>query len=767
MPRYLSLLALCFGAFLPLYTAILSFQILCIVTSVALLFRRSLLVRTIGLMSVGAIITTWQLQSVIDSQLPKSLEKVDLLVTLSIEDGVAVSGNTLRFKGRVLTMDRTDTEVCEKCDDMIGRIMRLSWRRYGELPSIVAGQQWTLMVRLKRPRGFVNPDGFDYQAWLLSTGVLATGYVRKSTLTHLNVSGDARVPFILRIRRSISDVLDDFKHAALLKALMVGDKSEISREQWAVFRMTGTLHLMAISGLHIGLIAIIGFVVARVLLGVFPLSYSVGVVRGISAVASIMLSGCYVALSGYGIPAQRAWWAVVLVGSLYIFGRRINPFYLLLYVVLCVVLLNPLAPTQNGFWLSFGAVMVLMLGFAFRSRGENWILGLFRAQVVITIGLPIMLIALHLPISASGFLANVVAVPAISFVVMPLLFFSALLATLSAATASVFIYIADGSMHVLWMYLSWLSTFEGELWFSVRSSWLLFVAGAAVALLLMPKAFKLFPIAGVFLLTVWFSHALQQQKVNAILTVLDVGQGLSVVINSGGKTLVYDTGARLSDNFDVGSGVVAPFLRSKNIRKIDTIVISHGDNDHAGGLSGLVEQLPYTQILSNHHDKARLAEPCVSGRTFFHEAIKYTVLWPQIHTLGDSSSNNDSCVLLVEVADLTILLAGDIEKEVELALVNGGHLPKDIDILIAPHHGSNTSSSSDFLKWLNPKDIVVSAGYLNRYRHPSKAVLRRYENIGARVWNTAVHGAVTVELESDHISRLFSERERASKPWFD
>ncbi len=767
MPRYFYLLALCIGAFLPVFTSKIYFQPLWVVMSAALLFWRSPSMRAIGLVCVGAAIASWQLQDIIDRQLPVGIEKRDLLVTLVIGNGVSVGADTVRFGGRILAMEHADMSACTECRAMVGRLVRLSWRRYGASPRIVAGEKWTMAVRLKRPRGFVNPGGFDYQAWLLNSGISATGYVKKSPQTTRHDSSEGGGGLVSGVRLVISDDLGMFKHSALLKALMVGDKSAISQEQWAVFQATGTLHLMAISGLHIGLIAMLGFVLVRALLGLFSLTYSVGYIRGIPAVASILVSACYVAVSGYGIPAQRAWWAVVLVASLYVFGRRINPFYLLLYVVLCVVLLNPLAPTQNGFWLSFGAVMVLMLGFAFRSRDINWVLGLIRAQVIVTIGLPIMLIALHLPVSVSGFLANIVAVPVISFVVMPLLFLSALFTPMSTAVASVFIGFADWSMDVLWAYLLWMSRIGGELWFSVQSQWLLFIGAAAVALLIAPRALKLAPLAGVLLLTVWFSQSFQRENIKPTITVLDVGQGLSVVVNSGQKTLVYDTGARFSENFDAGSGVVAPFLRSKNIQKIETIVVSHGDNDHAGGLDGLIEQLPYTQMLSNHHAEALSAEPCLSGQTFNHDAIKYTVLWPQSSTLGGGSSNNDSCVLLVEVAGVTILLAGDIEKDVEKALVSEGRLPRGIDILIAPHHGSNTSSSIDFIKWLNPQHIIVSAGYLNRYRHPSKAVLTRYEDIGARVWSTAIHGAVTAVVETDRASRLFSEREQAKKPWFD
>ncbi len=767
MPRYFYLLAICIGAFIPAYSAALYFQVLSVVTGAVFLFWRVPAFRVVGLICVGALISTWKLQSAIDSQLPKILEKKDLLVTLVTENGVSNEGETVRFEGRILAMDRADMQACMECSAMIGRRIRLSWRGNERSAGIVAGQKWAFTVRLKRPRGFVNPGGFDYQAWLLSKDLSATGYVRKSAAPIMDGTYEQGSFVVSGIRRSMSDGLEAFRYSALLKALMVGDKSDISADQWAVFQTTGTLHLMAISGLHIGLVAMIGFVLVRFLLGVFAFSCSVGLIRCVPAAASILLSAFYVALSGYGIPAQRAWWAVVLLGVLYIFGRRINPFYLLLYVVLCVVLMNPLAPIQHGFWLSFGAVIVLMLGFAFRSSDTNWVLGLMRAQVMITIGLPIMLITLNLPVSVSGFLANIVAVPLISFVVMPLLFLSAFLTSISMTATSVFVGLSDWSLHVLWAYLSRLSEFGGELWISVQPPWLLYLGAIAVSLLLMPKAFKVAPLAGVLVLAVWCSLYFQQESIKPTLTVLDVGQGLSVAVNSGRKTLIYDVGARFSDNFDVGSGVVAPFLRSKNIRQVDTIVVSHGDGDHAGGLNGLIEQLPYTQILSNHHGEALLAAPCLSGHRFYHEAIIYTVIWPQSNMLGESSSNNDSCVLLVEVEGLTILLAGDIEKEVEQILVSNGLLPKNIDVLIAPHHGSNTSSSSAFLNWLNPKEIIVSAGYLNRYRHPSKAVLKRYEETEAKVWNTAIHGAVTVELEKGHSPRLFSERERAKKSWFD
>lgn len=763
--------------------------------------------RAIAIFILGCLLSFVQLQSVLDRQLPDSLQGQELQATVVVLGLPVEKGRSVRFVARVIKVSRVGEKNCEQCAGLVGEKIRLSWRKEGVFETLRAGQYWSLTVKLKTPRGFVNPGGFDYQAWLLNQGLSATGYVRSGNKKpNLPVENLTRSSFQSPLQSpsqyfaSIAGFIEDrlfasggFESKAIMRALLLGDKSRLLPAQWDIFQKTGTTHLMAISGLHIGLVAMMFFIAVRRLIGVIPFALPAIVIRVLPVLFSVVFSGLYVGVSGFAVPSQRAWFIVVFANVCYFFGRKINPFRVLLYAAIFVVLVNPLSVTQNGFWLSFTAVFVLMYCFAFRVERFSSIKGLIIAQWVVCVGLSMVLFACALPMSGLGPVANIVAVPLVSFIVIPALFLATLLSLWSAELSMLALSVADFSLQKLWSFLHWLSSIDLNVWFSPFSIWFAVLGFIGCMFVLTPRVFKLHLPGLILIVLALFAGRSDRMSDIYRMTVLDVGQGLSIVIESPSQTMVYDVGAKFSPSFDIGSRVLAPYIRYRNISNIDTLVISHGDNDHAGGLEGLLASVRVERLLMNQKvidvpggggqrsdenkqqkDVGRegqfqpeIIESCLEGQKWRMDGLTVQVLWPTEQSLTNNHSNNDSCVVWLKSKDVSILLTGDIEKVVEDELISSGVLPRNIDVLLAPHHGSKTSSSLAFVHAVNARHVIFSSGYLNRYKHPSSVIEKRYGLGGSKAWSTAEHGAITVEWAHDEPLRVFSERLINAKLWYD
>lgn len=800
------------GLILPVFSSeLLPLAIPLILLCAAAPFYRFWVARAIAIFIVGCLLSFVQLHSVLDRQLPVSLQGRDLQATVVVLGLPVESGSSVRFVARVIELARVDEKNCDQCAGLVGENIRLSWRRTGASETLRAGQYWSLKVKLKTPRGFVNPGGFDYQAWLLNQRLSATGYVRsgskkrilpveKSTRSSLQASFQSPLQSPSQYFASIAGFIEarlftsgGFESEAIMRALLLGDKSRLLPAQWDVFQKTGTTHLMAISGLHIGLVAMMFFISIRRLIGVIPFALPAIVIRVLPVLFSVAFSGLYVGVSGFAVPSQRAWFIVVFANICYFFGRKINPFRVLLYAAIFVVLVNPLSVTQNGFWLSFTAVFLLMYCFAFRVERFSSIKGLIIAQWAVSVGLSMVLFACALPMSGLGPVANIVAVPLVSFVVIPALFLAVLLSLWSAELSTVTLTVADFSLQKLWSILHWLSSIDLNVWFSPFSVWVAVLGFIGCMFVLTPRAFKLQLPGLVLIVLTLFAGRSDRMSDLYRMTVLDVGQGLAIVIESPSQTMVYDVGAKFSPSFDIGSRVLAPYIRYRNISRIDSLVISHGDNDHAGGLEGLLASVRVERLFMNQkvidvqsggrqkqkedkHQKVVVGkvyiqpeyiQACLEGMKWRMDGLEVQVLWPTLQSLSNNHSNNDSCVVWLKSKDVSILLTGDIEKAVEDELISSGVLPGNVDVLLAPHHGSKTSSSLAFIHAVNARHVIFSSGYLNRYKHPSSVIEKRYRLGGSKVWSTAEHGAITVEWGRDESLSVFSERLNNAKLWYD
>ena len=655
-----------------------------------------------------------------------------------------------------------------------GRIL-LSWYRSAaagdeEDPALLEeavhpGERWLFTVRLRRPHGNVNPEGFDYEAWLLERGIGATGYVRQR--------GEQR---LLGARNSFSDRVEQARDAVrarflehlgpgpaagILVALAIGDQRAISEEEWRLFNATGVTHLMSISGLHVTLVsALLAWLVAALWRRVPGLALRLPA-RKAAAVAAIAGALGYTLLAGFGVPAQRTCYMVSVVALALWSGRIASPWRVLALALAVVLALDPWAPLAPGLWLSFGAVCLIFYVATGWSAPERAPLQWVRVQAAITFGLAPAALVLFSQVSLAGPLANAIAIPVISVVVTPL----ALLAALVPVDA--LLDLAAWLVELLLQFLEWCQALPGALWQQhAPPVWAVLVALAGVAWLLAPRGFP-WRAGGLALLAPAFLlPAPAPAPGEAWITALDVGQGLAVVVRTAGRTLLYDAGPAFGAEADSGSRIIVPLLRAQGLVRLDALVLSHEDSDHIGGALSVLEAVPVDILYSSlprAHPLHALAPAvaCARGIAWQWDGVRFEILHPDA-ALASDRRNDSSCVLRVSNAKGSVLLTGDIERTAEAQLAAQPAALRS-DALVVPHHGSRTSSTAQFIRAVAPRVAIVPVGYRNRFRHPSAEVLQRYRDAGAELARTDLDGAVSVVL-SDSIA-LFRQRDLHRRYW--
>lgn len=661
----------------------------------------------------------------------------------ALDDRLApeLNGRTLWLQGRVVGLPqvsqgvvRFELEQATSRRAVLPQRLRLAW--YGG-PALHAGEHWRLAVKLKRAHGLVNPQAFDYEAWLLAQRIGATGSVKSGELLS---PASGMGAWRDRLRQQLLATPAHGREGGLT-ALVLGDESGLSSADWQVLQNTGTVHLMVISGQHIGLLATLlyGLIAGLARLGWWPRA-----LPWLPCACLLAFSGAlaYGGLAGMDVPVQRA---CVMVGLVLLWRWRFRQLGLwlpVLVALVAVLLAEPLASLQPGFWLSFAAVMLLILIFSGRLGAWSWWRSLLRAQWAMAVGLLPLLLALGLPVSSSGPLANLVAVPVVGLVVVPLALLGTLL--LPVPWLGAFLWgIAGWVLDLLFLLLvrvaQWLPAWlPSDLSVGV---WLLIALGAL--LLLLPAALPMRSLGVLMLLPLVFSPQQRPAPGHAEVWMLDVGQGLSVLVRTHKHNLLYDAGPRFGE-FDTGERVVLPSLRALDARGLDLLLLSHADNDHAGGAEAIVRGLPVSHVRSGEPGQlaANLrAEACVSGQHWQWDGVSFqTWHWAQAR-----DGNQASCVLLIEANGERLWLTGDIDNHAERALLGSG-LPMSAQWLFAPHHGSRSSSSADLLAQVRPRAVLVSRGAHNAFGHPHPEVLARYQALDAQVLDTAQHGAVRIHL---------------------
>jgi competence protein ComEC len=701
------------------------------------------LLRIPAILCIAFFWAAWRAELALIPQIDSGIEAQTVMVEGTVQDmPVRSASGILRLQ---LGVDRLN--VGAGWQDFKGKI-RLGWYESRMQPG--PGERWQLAVRLKRPHGFANPGGFDYERWLFQQRIHATGYVREDPRNRrLAAAHPAPITAIrTRLQSTMQALQVEKPSMAMIRALTIGDRSAITPGDWKVLRDTGTSHLMAISGLHISLVAGLLFWAGRFLWAHAGHVAEVVPAKKIAALVAMTGALLYALLAGFGIPARRALVMVTVVMLAVVFSSRSNLVRALCLAALITLLIDPLSVLSAGWWLSFWAVALIAYLTAGRHGRQGFSGKWIYMHVLLAVGMLPMLLFFFQSVSLVAPLANIVAVPWVGMLVVPLALLGALLTCLHAAMGEFLLLVAASLLEAAWSWIDWLAGAPISTWQQHPPfAWTLLPGIPGLLLLLVPRGVPGRWLGLLLMLPVFFVQPERPEAGEARMTLLDVGQGLAAIVQTQQHVLVYDTGPRFSEAFDTGEAVIAPFLRSQGIRNIDTLIVSHGDNDHIGGVASLLSAFKPGQILSSVPEKIpqNNAEYCIRGQRWEWDGVTFTMLHPA--TVSGSPGNNESCVLKVDTGrGQGILLTGDIERETEAVLLStqGEQLPSDI--LVVPHHGSNTSSSPEFLRQVGPSVALIPAGYLNRYRFPKQAVIDRIAGSGAVWYQTGLAGAVTVDV---------------------
>ena len=623
-----------------------------------------------------------------------------------------------------------------------------------------AGERWRLTVRLKRPHGTYNPHGFDFELWALERGIRAGGYIRDN-------SSNARLdPLVYRpayliesmreaVRARFQTVLAGERYAAVLQALAIGDGDAIANADWEIFRRTGVVHLMSISGLHVTMVA--GLVLALVYAcwrRIERLALRIPA-RKAAAVAGLAAAGVYSLIAGFAVPTQRTFYMLAVLAAALWSGRTVAMSLVLCWALLVVVVIDPWAGLAPGFWLSFGAVALLAYAGSHRLERLRWWREAAHSQWVVTLGLTPLLLALFQQVSLVSPLANAFAIPVISLVVTPLTLLGAVIpldAILHAA-------------HAVMAWCMWLlqacADLPVALWQQhAPPGWTVLLALAGILWILLPRGFPMRWAGGVALAPMFLLPPSQPLTGELRVTVLDVGQGLAVVLQTASHTLLYDTGPRYSEDTDSGDRIILPYLRGAGIHRLDGMFLTHDDIDHTGGAASVAQGLDVAWMASplpRNHPLAGIVQPqirCFAGQSWNWDGVKFEMLHPtfESYQIKRMKDNLRSCVLKVSSRYGSILLTGDIERASEAELLERAGDSLAADVLVVPHHGSKTSSTSPFIDRIAPAAAVFTVGYRNRFGHPKAQVVERYRAAGSSIYRSDKDGAVLFDFSAAGIS---------------
>ena len=686
----------------------------------------------------------------------------------------ALEGRDLLLRGFIASLPDSDIDPQFVFDVVAGEPgvparVRLTWYRAPTRPQ--PGEQWQLMVRLKRRNGFANPGGFDYEGHLFREGIGATGYVRADERNGRLQSSSLRYA-VNGVRAWIggrmAQATGEEPMMGILQGLAIGDTQAMSAQQWRVFSATGTTHLMAISGLHIGMIAM-----AAAWCGGFIVRWRRAQRWGWTAMHGQVIAGLsaalvYSLLAGMSVPTQRTLLMLCIYFALRWHRRSLAFGQSLGLALIAVLILDPFAPLAVGAWLSFGAVVVLVMALSGRVGHDGAITNFARVQLAVTIGLVPLLVASFGNLSLVSPLANVIAVPLFTLLVVPSVLIGALAAAVHPALGAIVLKMPVTLLNGSWPMFQWFADQSMSVWHAPQLTWPMFAAlVCGVLLLILPAIWPLRLVGLLLCLPIVCYRAPSPPPGTFELTVLDVGQGSAAVVRTHSHVLLYDTGPAFQSGRTAADLAVLPFLRHQGVRQLDMLLISHGDQDHSGGMRTVLQNLPVRTLMvgpsvnpSSIENGSREQVRCQRGQQWDWDDVSFTVLHPQ--PSAEHGRNDSSCVVLIRGRDGTTLLTGDIELEAERALLEQG-VPR-VDVVVAPHHGSGTSSSSLFVAATRPDVTIFSTGYRNRWGMPRAEVVERWRKVGARSFDTSAGGAITATFAAGNV-QVREQRHTRRRYW--
>lgn len=748
----LNVLAFCFGALLAAATPVLPpgwFIVLCtLVAAAAVWFRTS---RPFGFLLFG---TLWFLMHAI------------LLVDRSWPDDR--TGERLEISGRVASLPESSGQRLRfelKTDAETQRLgvperVLLSWYRPRDW--FQPGEHWRLQVRLDAPRGRLNPGGFDYHRYLLANHIGATGTIKAAE----RIRAVDRRAGPQRFRQHFADWLqantDSLDAAALMRALTVGDRSAMAPELSDALRRTGTAHLLAISGLHVGMVATLVGVLIGGLLTPFLSFLGLPDRRRVVLIAGLLAALLYAMLAGFSLPTQRALIMLSVGFGALLWRRTIQPGYALLAALLAVLLIDPLAPLATGFWLSFSAVAVLIWAFAWRRSGRGWMMGLLQAQIVVMIGLLPLNVGVFQQLIPLALLANLVAIPMVGLWILPCLLVVLALYALGLP-ADWPLHAAEQGLVVLVMLLDRLAGIEAA--YLARPApelWAVVLAFIGALWLIAPRGWPARSLGIFLLLPLLFPRIDRLAEGEFDVWLADVGDGLAVIVQTASGTLLYDTGGGDGETSSLFPTTIAPMLRATGSAGIDRVVISNHQRGHAGGLFAVLDAYPEAAVYRADPGEGR---PCVAGQHWETDGVRFEFLHPSsgLPYLGPDSS----CVFLVRSENGSVLLTGRIGSAVGRRLLQTGKT-QAVDAVVLPRSGHRDALYLPWFEALQPNWALISVSAHNRRGLPHQNVVDDLAaSMDHKLLTTANCGAIRLSIRKDAESSIktwVSERRRFWRP---
>lgn len=623
--------------------------------------------------------------------------------------------------------------------------------------SLSEGQIWQFLVYLKKPHVNQNQGQFLPWSWYYENNIVATGYIVLNNKN--NLMGYNSVNFFERIRQTINNDLDlllkDNPYKGFIKALIIGVKSDISEQQWQVLSITGTNHLMAVAGLHLGFLYESVFLLTTYIAKRLPELFYFFPYKFFAIFFAMAASFIYAKLSGFLLPAQRAFLMIFFFSVAQLSLRPTRKFSALLFSFILILIVEPLSIYTKSFWMSFLSVLLINFAVLFYEN-RSYIFKLYVVQLILTLGLlPLALIFFN-HVSIGSILANIIAIPWLGFIIIPLIFLLFMALQFSYLFSHLLLKIIVFQFDCLWKLLFFLSKIKYLLFVSSYPHIYPIIYYEIGLIILLIPIKKLFRIFGFFcLLPILFFSYPRPHYGQFYFYLLDVGQGLASVIETKTHTIIYDTGPRSID-FDSGTRIIQPFLLSQGIKKIDLMMVSHGDNDHSGGATSLLENFQIDSILSSvpaffSFSPNTSIQKCQTGQFWQWDGIKFEVLYPDQQS--PFTGNNNSCVMRVCVQQNCVLLTGDIESPAEYRLLDESSTLLNAQLLVAPHHGSITSSTPQLIEAVQPHFVLFPVGYDNRFNFPSAEILSRYQNINATIIRTDQNGEIFFAVDQKSITR--------------
>ena len=688
----------------------------------------------------------------LEDQLDPALAGQRIEVTGVISSIPAQNGDLLRFRFK------TDDEYRSAG---LPTTLLVYW--YRDWPELSVGEYWQLELKVKPPWGAVNFQGADKERWLFTQAIGGLGTVRQGR--RLTDTDNSRYP-VHSIREqvlaAISAQVVDERARGVIQALATADRSGLATDDRRLLAVTGTSHLLAISGLHVGLAAAGGMWLSRILLWFLPISKMGGSTLLVSIAGGLLSAGSYAALAGFGTPTLRSVLMLFTAMTAVLLRRAIHPLRAWVMSLAVILLIDPFTPLGAGLWFSFLAVAALLFVFLPRTGRLAWWKTLLMAQAGVVLVLLPVGAAWFYTFSPAGFLANLLAIPWVSFLLVPPVLAGLAILPFSGEVAGAFWSAAGLASSVLFQFLEYIDRFQGALSTMSPPSFVqvsLALLGAFV--LLLPRGIPARWLGVFLILPLFFPPGARTPAGTIEVEVLDVGQGTAVLVSSGGQTLLYDSGPGDGKEQNLVAGVIAPALARLGPEAPQQVVISHGDMDHAGGLQSLLKLYPEAQYHANLPAPNNAVDNCRTPLQWAWPGVSFETLHPSPGL--PYLANDSSCVISISSANNQLLLSGDISDLVEHRLVMEG-LPTH-RVLLVPHHGSKSSSSPAFIRKLRPAVAIATASLGNRFDFPRPEIRRRYEVRGTKFWSTGDCGALRLVLLPDGSLQASSARRERNRVW--